>query len=542
MVLMLCGDQGETEDPLGGSWSSLSCQVREVFSSPNRVKPAKLTVGVTVEVSAGEAAGIPRGATAREAAGATAGGTRKVSAGETAGGTREVSAGETAGGPTGGDCRGDQRGVRRGDCRGAHGGRLPGGPERCPQGRLQGGPRGATASGASRAGGPAGLRAAWAPAAPLSPAQLRRLEEHRYSAAGTSLLEPLLQPFWRWLVTLVPLWVAPNAITVAGLLVNLLSTLLLVCYCPTATEQAPLWMYITCGLAIFIYQSLDAIDGKQARRTNCCSPLGELIDHGCDSISTVFVSLGASIAVGLGSHPNWLFFCCFIGMFLFYCAHWETYVSGVLRFRKVDVTEVQLAIVVIFFITSIGGSAMWDYSLPVIGIKLKVFPFLGIAVGAFFSCSNSFHTILNGGVGKNGSTIAGTSVLSPGIHIGLIILLAIMICKKSSTQLFEKHPCLYIIMFGCVYAKVTQKLVVAHMTKSRLTLQDPAYIGPGLLFLDQYFNNFIDEYTVLWAAMFISSLDLLRYSTAVILQIANHFQLHIFRIPHLPAPEQVQNH
>ena len=38
------------------------------------------------------------------------------------------------------------------------------------------------------------------------------------------------------------------------------------------------------------------------------------------------------------------------------------------------------------------------------------------------------------------------------------------------------------------------------MTKSELYLQDTVFIGPGLLFLDQYFNNFVDEYIVLWIA------------------------------------------
>lgn len=50
--------------------------------------------------------------------------------------------------------------------------------------------------------------------------------------------------------------------------------------------QAPLWAYLLCAVGLFIYQSLDAIDGKQARRTNSSSPLGELFDHGCDSLST----------------------------------------------------------------------------------------------------------------------------------------------------------------------------------------------------------------------------------------------------------------
>ncbi|OCT91765.1 hypothetical protein XELAEV_180148285mg, partial [Xenopus laevis] len=53
----------------------------------------------------------------------------------------------------------------------------------------------------------------------------------------------------------------------------------------------------------------------------------------------------------------------------------------------------------------------------------------------------------------------GTSVLSPMLHIGSVIVLATMIYKKSSVQLFEKHPCLYILTFGFVSAKVTNKLV-----------------------------------------------------------------------------------
>lgn len=34
----------------------------------------------------------------------------------------------------------------------------------------------------------------------------------------------------------------------------------------------------------------------------------------------------------MGTNPDWMFFCCFAGMFMFYCAHWQTYVSGTLRF------------------------------------------------------------------------------------------------------------------------------------------------------------------------------------------------------------------
>lgn len=72
---------------------------------------------------------------------------------------------------------------------------------------------------------------------PLSLAQLKRLEEHKYSASGRSLFDPPCQILWNWLILKVPLWVAPNTLTITGLLVNIITTLLLVYYCPTATEE-----------------------------------------------------------------------------------------------------------------------------------------------------------------------------------------------------------------------------------------------------------------------------------------------------------------
>uniref|UniRef100_A0A4W3JPI5 Choline/ethanolaminephosphotransferase 1 n=1 Tax=Callorhinchus milii TaxID=7868 RepID=A0A4W3JPI5_CALMI len=294
--------------------------------------------------------------------------------------------------------------------------------------------------------------------------------------------------------------------------------------------QAPLWAYLACALGLFVYQSLDAIDGKQARRTNSSTPLGELFDHGCDSLSTVFVVLGICIAVQLGTNPDWMFFCCFAGVFMFYCAHWQTYVSGTLRFGIIDVTEVQFFIIILFLLAASGGTAFWESMIPVLDIQVKIVPALFVLAGAIFSCTNYFRVIFTGGIGKNGSTIAGTSVLSPFFHIGTVITLAIMIYKKSTSQLFENNPCLYILAFGLVSAKITNKLVVAHMTKSEMHLQDTAFIGPGLLFLDQYFNSFINEYLVLWIALVWSLFDLIRYSVGVCNQIASHLHINVFKI------------
>ncbi|XP_066992923.2 cholinephosphotransferase 1 isoform X2 [Anabrus simplex] len=365
----------------------------------------------------------------------------------------------------------------------------------------------------------------------LSSGQLKRLSEHRYSCTSVSLLDPLLQPWWNWLVSKLPLWLAPNLITVSGLIVNILTTLILVWYSPDAKEEAPRWACFICALGLFVYQSLDAIDGKQARRTGTSTPLGELFDHGCDSISTVFVALSACIAVQLGFYPSWMFFQCFCAMTLFYCAHWQTYVSGTLRFGKVDVTEAQFTIIFIHLVSAAFGPSIWMTKIPWTEGRLCHIVCLAFFTGymqVFMAFCLAFE---KGGVGKNGSTVAGTSVLSPVIPFSLVVVPAFIIYRKSIEHVYENHPALYILAFGMVAAKVTNRLVVAHMSKNEMEYLDSALIGPAMLFLNQYFNFFIQEYIVLWLCLIWATFDLIRYSSQVCLEICEHLKIQLFRIP-----------
>ncbi|XP_049522272.1 choline/ethanolaminephosphotransferase 1-like isoform X5 [Dermacentor silvarum] len=320
----------------------------------------------------------------------------------------------------------------------------------------------------------------------LSQQQLKRLSEHKYSCSGSSFADPFMQPFWNWVTSKCPLWLAPNLMTLSGLFVNIATSLVLVWYSPTATQEVPRWAFLLCALGLFVYQTLDACDGKQARRTGTNSPLGELFDHGCDSISTVFVALAVCIAVKLGSYPGWMFFQCFVAITLFYCAHWQTYVSGTLRFGKFDVTEAQFSVMMIHIISALFGPDIW--------------------------------------------ATKGTSVLSPSIPIALVVVPAFIIYQKSSTSIYENHPCLYIIAFGMVAAKVTNRLVVAHMCRSEMDYMDSALLGPGMLFLNQYFNTFINEYIILLVCLVYSVADLLHYSVIVCNQICAHLQIPLLRI------------
>ena len=64
----------------------------------------------------------------------------------------------------------------------------------------------------------------------LSQNQLSKLKEHKYSSANKSFLDPYMNVFWTWLVEKVPRSIHPNTMTVGGLVVNALTTLILVAY------------------------------------------------------------------------------------------------------------------------------------------------------------------------------------------------------------------------------------------------------------------------------------------------------------------------
>lgn len=71
----------------------------------------------------------------------------------------------------------------------------------------------------------------------LNAMQLKNLSEHKYSSQGSTLLDPIFQPYWRWLVEKVPLNVAPNLLTIIGLIINVVSSTILVLYSPNATDD-----------------------------------------------------------------------------------------------------------------------------------------------------------------------------------------------------------------------------------------------------------------------------------------------------------------
>jgi len=54
----------------------------------------------------------------------------------------------------------------------------------------------------------------------LSRRQTRSLQQHKYNSLSISYADAFMQPWWNFVVELMPLWLAPNLITIIGLAVN----------------------------------------------------------------------------------------------------------------------------------------------------------------------------------------------------------------------------------------------------------------------------------------------------------------------------------
>src|SRR4051794_9567281 len=94
---------------------------------------------------------------------------------------------------------------------------------------------------------------------------LLNLKNYKYTSGLSGYIDQVIMtPWWNWCVELVPKTIAPNVITAISLVHAFIATLLISYYSPGIFGSGPRWIYLVSCICMFIYQTLDAIDGKQA--------------------------------------------------------------------------------------------------------------------------------------------------------------------------------------------------------------------------------------------------------------------------------------
>lgn len=161
----------------------------------------------------------------------------------------------------------------------------------------------------------------------------------------------------------------PNLITLTGFFFVVVNFLTLLWYNPTLDRDCPGWVYASWGIGLFLYQTFDACDGTQARRTGQSGPLGELFDHGVDAINTTLGVVIFAGTVNLGQ--SWAtLLTAFASLGAFYLTTWEEYHTGTLYLGLVSgPVEGVLTLVAIYLITAIKGGSYWQQALvPTLGL------------------------------------------------------------------------------------------------------------------------------------------------------------------------------
>lgn len=111
---------------------------------------------------------------------------------------------------------------------------------------------------------------------------------------------------------------------------------------------------------MFFYQSMDAIDGKQARRTGTSGPLGQLFDHGVDTLNTTLAGLLTLQALGLGR--GWWSAVSLLTVYInFYLTTWEEYHTHTLYLGYINgPSDGIVAVCLAYCWTAVKGVKWWQ--------------------------------------------------------------------------------------------------------------------------------------------------------------------------------------
>lgn len=190
----------------------------------------------------------------------------------------------------------------------------------------------------------------------LTPTGLNALTHHKYVPGTYTPLDNWMNPAWFYLCELLPVWLAPNAVTLLGFVPMAFSYVITWLASPTCSEPVPAWVALFSGLSVLFYQTLDALDGKQARRTGTASPVGQLFDHGFDALACLchHSVVAAVFLVGPGKLTV---FSLSLFQSAFFTAQWMEQHTGVLQTAcgPFGVTETQFGAAGLAFVAAALG-------------------------------------------------------------------------------------------------------------------------------------------------------------------------------------------
>ncbi|KAL2009133.1 hypothetical protein VTN00DRAFT_7327 [Thermoascus crustaceus] len=248
-------------------------------------------------------------------------------------------------------------------------------------------------------------------------------------------------------------------------------------YNPTLDRDCPSWVYASWALGLFLYQTFDAVDGMQARRTRQSGPLGELFDHGVDACNTALGVLIFAAAMNLGQ--TWATVLTLFGSTMtFYVQTWDEYYTQVLTLGIISgPVEGVLTLCIVFAITAYkGGASFWHRSMfetagipksTLIPDKIYNMPFTQwyMVYGAFmlfFATGSSILHVMNIRRQRGQDPYKALFGLLPLVAMWILILAYLFL----HPEILENHLVPFVLYVGLVNAYSVGQMIVAHLVKA----------------------------------------------------------------------------
>lgn len=304
-----------------------------------------------------------------------------------------------------------------------------------------------------------------------------------------------------------------------------------------------------------MYQTMDNVDGKQARRTGTSSGLGELFDHGIDSLNCTLGSLLETAALGLGCSGAGIFtaLCPCLPMFF---STWETYHTHTLYLGYINgPTEGILIACLIMAISGVYGPHIWTQPMadligdqPLLGLgldnSLGNLTFLDIWIFLIISSLLLTHIpfcILNVAKARRSRSQPVLPVFLEWIPMAVYTLgIGLWLYSPHSTLMRENHLVLFCLTMSFVFGRLTTKMILAHLTRQPFpywTVMLVPLVGGAILAnlpyvgLPAVFNETTELY-YLWSYFAFAAIVYFRWAYLVTNAICNFLGINCLTIPH----------
>ncbi|ORY86654.1 hypothetical protein BCR35DRAFT_277481 [Leucosporidium creatinivorum] len=392
----------------------------------------------------------------------------------------------------------------------------------------------------------------------LTPERLRNLDSYSYSSQDLSPISNyILQPYWRFCASFLPPWLAPNTVTLIGFSAIAINVFTVALFNPDLIGPAGTWVYLSCAFGLFFYQTMDAIDGKQARATGSSSPLGEVVDHGFDTLNCPLGGLIQASAMGLG-HSPYTFLCTMVGCWSMFVSTWEEYHTGTLFLGYFNgPVEGVLMAVGILTISGIKGPEFWTQTvgetlghLPLISnITLQSMMMLFVSLAFLFAhlplCLLNVHRHISAKHARALSARGPTPALQEAYSqlfpiVAFTALAAVWVLSPWGIMLAEEHMIEFALLVCFLYGQLSSKVIVAQLTKGPFPFS-PALLVPlaipaiGVntpLFGLPILLPPILEIWYLHLALILSLISYLTSATAVVTAFTTYLNISCFTIPY----------